>query len=92
VLFGSWKIKKGAGLVFEVERGRRGIQDISFGAEVRVTPRDTLLFRLKDGANRKLGAELELTRRISGLDGESYIRMLKSGREYSMLAGAGLRW
>lgn len=92
VLFGDWKIRRGSGLVFEVRRGREGLQYISFGAEARVTDKDTVLFRLKDGSGRKLGIELELTRRIFGKEGESYIRLLRSGRERAVFAGAGFRW
>ncbi|MFH1889175.1 MAG: hypothetical protein ABH806_03710 [Candidatus Omnitrophota bacterium] len=92
VLFGSWKIKKGIGLVFEVEYGRKRIQDMVFGAEARLTDKNTVLFRLKDGLNRKIGVELELTHQILGRDGQAYIRLLKSGQESAILAGAGWRW
>ncbi|MFH1888463.1 MAG: hypothetical protein ABH806_00065 [Candidatus Omnitrophota bacterium] len=92
VLFGSWKIKRGAGLIFEAECGRRKLQDITFGAEARITDKDTVLFRLKNGLNRNIGAELELKRRFLGSEGEAYLRLLHSGRKPEITAGAGWRW
>lgn len=92
VLFGKWRMARGSALVFELIRGREGIEDISFEAEVGITDKDKLLFRLKDGSGRKMGIELELTRKLFVKEGESYLRLLKSGREKAMLAGAGFRW
>jgi hypothetical protein len=91
-LFGSWKIKKTIGLVFEVGYGKKKIQAIVFGAEARLTDKDTVLFRLRNDLNKGIGAELELSHRIIKGDGQAFLRLLKSKRESTILVGAGWRW
>jgi hypothetical protein len=91
-LFGGWKVKKGMGLVFEVEYGARRIQDIVFGVDARLTDKDTVLFRLKNELNREIGAEIELAHDIFKGDGRIFLRLLKSEGKHSILAGAGFNW
>ncbi|MCK4463290.1 MAG: hypothetical protein KAU58_03160 [Candidatus Omnitrophica bacterium] len=92
-LFGRWKVKKNVGLVFEVKYGNRKIQKIVFGAEVKITNRDTILFKLKNNVdNEDIGIKLELGHKILKGDGQAFIRLLKSKRESVVLIGAGLKW
>ena len=94
ILFGTWKIRKDKGLLFEVEYENDKVHAISFGADVRLTDRDTLLFKFKDEiGNKDFGAELEIAHKLLKGDGEAFLRFLQSsGREHAILAGATWRW
>ena len=92
ILFGTWKIKKTLGLVFEVEYENRKIHTIVFGAKAKLTGKDTVLFRLRNNINRGIGAELELSHKILRGDGQSFLRLLKSKQESAILVGAGWGW
>ena len=92
-LFGKWKIKKNVGLIFEIKYENNVIHAIVFGAEVRITNKDTVLFKLKnDIENRDIGINVELSRKILKGDGEAFIRALKSNRERAIYVGAAWRW
>ncbi len=88
-LFGTWKIKKNVGLIFEVEYENKKIHTIVFGAKAKLTAKDTILFKLRNNLNRKIGAELKLSHKILKGDGQAFLRLLKSRREFAVLAGAG---
>lgn len=89
---GKWKIKKDIGLVFEVEQEEGKIQTIVFGAEAKLTKKDTVSFNLRNSLNKEIGAELELSHDIFDGDGQAFLRLLKSKRESAILAGVGWRW
>ena len=92
-LFGAWKIKKDTGLLFEIEYERAAARAIVFGAEAKLTNKDTILFRLKnDIENKDIGVELELSHKILKGDGEAFLRLLKSRPETAIYAGAAWRW
>ena len=91
-LFGSWKIKKDKGLLFEVEYGEKNIKTIVLGAEARLTARNSVSFKLKNELNKEIGSELKLSHKILKGDGEAFLRLLKTKREAAILAGAGWRW
>jgi hypothetical protein len=92
ILFGKWRLKKTTGLVFEVERGERKIQAIVFGAEAKLTDKGTVAFDLRNGLNKGIGAQLQLSRDIFNGDSQAFLRLLKSKQESAILAGAGWRW
>lgn len=93
ILSGRWKLKKDTGLVFEVEYGDGRIGAIVFGAEARLTDKDTVSFSLKSAPdNKDLGAEVEISRVISDACGEAFLRALASRRELAVYAGAAWRW
>ncbi|MFH1553139.1 MAG: hypothetical protein ABID83_05860 [Candidatus Omnitrophota bacterium] len=93
ILFGEWKIKKAAGLVFEVRCADKKVQTIVFGAEAKLTNKDTISFNLKnDIENKDVGVNLELSHKILKGDGEAFIRLLKAKRESAVYAGAVWRW
>jgi len=89
---GRWRVRKTAGLVFEVEQGEKKIQAFVFGAQVRLTNRGTVLLNLRDDLNRGLGIELELSRDIFKKEGQAFLRMLQSKQESALLVGSGRRW
>ena len=92
-LYGSWNLKKDVGLVFEIDYGDGKIQGIVFGADAKLTDKDTISFRLKnDVENKDLGVTLELSHEILEGDGEAFLRVLKSGKESAIYAGAAWRW
>jgi len=90
--FGSWKLDKTAGLVFEIEQEGRKIQTLVFGAQAKLTGKSTVSFNLRNSLNKEIGAELELSRDIFGGDGQAFLRLLESKRESAILAGIGWRW
>ena len=92
-LSGKWNLKKDAGLIFEAEYENNKTKKIVFGADARLTDRDTVSFRLRnDTDNKDIGAELELSRKIFNGGGEAFLRLLKDNRESAIYAGAAWRW
>jgi len=93
ILFGAWKIKKDKGLTFEVKCGGRKVYSMSFGAEVRLTKRDSIAFKLKnDIDNKDIGVNLKLSRKILKGSGESFLRFLKQRKESAVFIGVGKMW
>ncbi|MDP2912502.1 MAG: hypothetical protein Q8N91_00655 [Candidatus Omnitrophota bacterium] len=92
-LFGKWNLKKDVGLVFEIDYEYKNTKAITFGADAKLTGKDTVLFRLKKGIdNKDIGVDLELSHEISKGDGEAFLRLLTSRREAAIYAGAVRRW
>ena len=92
-LYGKWNLKKDTGLVFEVEYADGRTQAIVFGADARLTDKDTISFRLKDEIeNKDIGIDLELSRKILKGDGEAFLRALASRQELAIYAGAAWQW
>ncbi|MFH1189358.1 MAG: hypothetical protein V1682_01555 [Candidatus Omnitrophota bacterium] len=92
-LFGRWNLKRGSGLVFEAEYGNKATKTMAFGADVKLTDKDTVLFKLKnDIENRNIGIDLELSRKIFKGEGEAFLRALASKGESAIYAGAAWRW
>lgn len=92
ILFGKWKIKKDKGLLFEIEYGDKKVRAITFGAEAKLTDRDTISFKLKNDLNKDIGVRLKLSRRMLKGDGEAFLALLKSSKESAVFIGAGKRW
>jgi hypothetical protein len=92
ILFGTWKIGKKRGLTFEVEYENRRIHAILFGAEARLTDRDTILFKLRNEIHKDINARLEVSRKIVKGNGEAFVRLLASKGEVTIYAGAGFAW
>ena len=92
-LSGEWKLKKDAGLSFEIEYESGKIYAIGFGADITLTDKNMLSFKLKDSAdNKDLGMTLELSQNILEEDGELFLRALASKRELALYAGAAWRF
>ena len=92
-LFGKWNLKKDVGLIFEIEYDNRKRRRIVFGADARLTGKDTVSFKLKnDIENKDMGIDLELSHKIMKGDGEAFLRVLKEKGESAIYAGAAWRW
>ena len=92
-LSGRWNLKKESGLIFEIEYENKKTKQIVFGADARLTDRDTVSFALRnDTENRDIGVDLELSHQILKGDGEAFLRLLKSNRESTVYIGAAWRW
>ncbi|MBU1044548.1 MAG: hypothetical protein KJ915_09175 [Candidatus Omnitrophica bacterium] len=91
-LCGKWKIKKDIGLVFEVEYENGNIRAITFGAEAKLTEKNSISFELKNDQNKNISAQLQLSRKILDGEGLSFLRFLKSKDETVVTVGAGLSW
>ena len=92
-LFGAWRLKRGSALFFDVECSDGTIYSISFSAEARLTPRDTISFKLKDEFGRNdLGMRFELNHALLEGDGNAFLRVMRLRGESAVFIGAGLRW
>lgn len=95
-LFGVWRIKRGLALFFDVKCAGGKIYSMSFSAEARLTPRDTISFKLKSPDSTRptedLGLRFELNHALLAGDGNAFLRVLRSRGESSILVGAGCRW
>lgn len=90
---GVWNLKKGSGLVFEIEYENGKAVAAVFGVDFAFTDKGTVSFKLRDAADsRDLGISLELSRKILKGDGEAFLRMSASGRGSGVYAGAAWRW
>jgi hypothetical protein len=93
ILYGTWRLKKDVGLLFEVKYEDKKMHAIVFGAEVKLTGKDRISFRLKnDIGNKDLGVKLELSHKILKGDGRAFLQLLKSKRESAIYTGAAWRW
>lgn len=93
MLYGRWFLKEDVGVVFELKYADKKTREIVFGADFKLTGRDTVSLRLKSSRDDKdIGATLELSRKAFKGDGEIFLRALVSGREKALFAGAAWRW
>lgn len=92
IFSGKWKASKAVGLVFEVEQDAKKIQAMVFGAEVKLTSKGSVLLKLRNSLNEKIGAELELSQDIFKGKGQAFLRLLKSKQESAIMAGAAFNF
>jgi len=93
IFYGSWRIDKRLGLMFESESIDKKLGSLTFGAEAKLTENDTIIFQIKDDrSNKDLGVELELSHKLIKGDGTAFIRLLKSQKESAIFIGAGFNW
>jgi len=92
-LYGKWSLEKNSGLIFEIEYEDKKVRSITFGADARLTDKDTISFALKDDIEKRdIGVTLELSHDILEGDGEAFLRLLRSNKESAVYIGAGFRW
>ncbi|MCK4809899.1 MAG: hypothetical protein KAS99_03060 [Candidatus Omnitrophica bacterium] len=91
-LQGTWKIKKDAGLMFEIEYENKKIHAIVFSAKAKLTAKNRISFNLRKEINKDIRANMELSVKILEGDGQAFLRFLKSSDETAVLIGAGFRW
>lgn len=88
-LFGQWKLTKALGLSFEVKNKQGKPYSIKFGAEAKLTKKDTINFKLKNANNKDIQAQIELNHKILKGAGEAFIRLLKTNKQKTLLVGVG---
>lgn len=91
-LKGEWKVKKNIGLTFETTYKAGEAHSMVFGADAKLTSRDTVSLKIKNERGKDLGGELELSRRLLKGDGDAFLRLLASRNETKVVAGVGFRW
>ncbi len=91
-LFGSWKVNKKSGLLFEMPCAEGKINSVIFGAWGKLDKNLNLEIRLENKIGEDLGIDVKLSRRILEGQGEAFIRALRSQKEVSIVAGVGFRW
>lgn len=89
-------IFKGDRIKYEVEIGlgqkRRPVkQTVIFRGGWKIG-KNAVAFNLRNNLNRETGAGIEVSREIFRGGGQAFLRLVKSGREAAILAGAGWRW
>jgi len=93
IFSGRWYLKEDIGVVFEFKYADKKTRQIVFGADFKITGKDTVSLRLKSSEDDKdIGAAVELSRKIFKGDGEMFLRALVSGREQAVYAGAAWQW
>ena len=91
-LFGSWKINKKMGLLFEMPYEEGKTRSVILGGWGKLDKNHKLELRLQNKIGEDLGIDVKLSRRILDGQGEAFIRALKSQKEVSIVAGVGFRW
>ena len=92
-LLGRWFLKKDVGVVFELKYTDKKTREIVFGADFKITSKDTVSLRLKTSeGNKDIGVTVELSRKIFNGEGEAFLRALVSDREQAIYAGAAWQW
>lgn len=92
VLYGRWSLKKGVGLIFEVQYSDKKIHKILFGAKARIRRNNYIEFKLRGKSGRPLGATLELSRVHLKGEGKTFLRLLAEKGELQVLIGGAFRW
>ncbi len=92
-LFGAWKITRNAGLIFETKYANKKVHAATFGAEARLSGKDTILFKLKNNIeNRDIGISVKLSRKVLKGNGEAFMRVLRSNRGSAVYVGIARGW
>jgi hypothetical protein len=91
-LFGSWKVSKNSGLLFEMPYEEGKIHRVILGGWGKLDKNHKLELRLQNKIGEDLGIDVKLSRRILEGQGEAFIRALRSQKEISIVAGVGFRW
>jgi hypothetical protein len=91
-LFGSWKVNKKMGLLFEMPYEEGKVRSIILGGWGKLDKNHKLELRLQNKIGEDLGIDVRLSRRILEGQGEAFVRALRSQKEVSIVAGVGFRW
>lgn len=91
-IFGSWKLNKKIGLIFEMPTEDGKINAVTFGATCKLNKDQELELSLKNSPHKDLGIKLKLSKTFAKDQGEAFIQALKAGKEISFIIGAGLHW
>lgn len=91
-LFGSWKVNKNLGLLFEMPYAEGKIRSVILGGWGKLDKNYKLELRLQNKIGEDLGIDVKLSRNILEGQGEAFIRALRSQKEVFIVAGVGFRW
>ncbi len=86
-LFGKWKLSRDLELSFEMEYENRKKKAINFGSGYSLTKDRRIEISLKNEKGKAAAIELVLTRDFLAKDGQTFLRILKSGEESRLEAG-----
>ncbi len=92
VFYGRWKIKKGAGLIFEIINPGGRSSAIKFEAEAKLIGASRIKLALKSKRGKDLGLRFTLSKKMLKGAGESFIRFLHTKKEKAVYIGSGFRW
>lgn len=92
LLFGSWKVNKNLGFLFEMPYEEGKIRSVIFGATCKITKGTNLEFKLRNNMHKELGIDLKLNKSILKGAGDAFLQALKDGQEVTVRAGLGFRW
>ena len=91
-LFGSWKVSKKIGLLFEMPYEEGKVHSVILGGWGKLDKNHKLELRLQNKKGEDLGIDVKLSRSLLEGQGEAFIRALRSQKEVSIVAGVGFRW
>jgi hypothetical protein len=91
-LFGSWRVNKKVGLLFEMPYVEGKVRSVILGGWGKLDKNHKLEIRLQNKIGEDLGIDVKLSRSLLEGQGEAFIRALRSKEEVSIVAGVGFRW
>ena len=78
LLYGTWKFSRELGVFFEMDYGKGEFRALTFGAEVRLSEKDKIIFELKDQLGKPVGLSVTFTRKfLKNCDAQAFIRLEK---------------
>jgi len=81
-LYGTWKINRRIGLIFEIEYAHGEIYAMEFAAEVRLSQNNQVTFALKNKRGEDLGITVTFTHKLlKQLDSKFFLRLKYSRQE-----------
>jgi len=92
ILYGRWRIKSGAGLIFEMRYGDGHVNEMLFEAEAKLINDYEIKFALKNSSGEDLGMAFTLSKTMLKGSGESFIRVLLSKEKRAIYIGSGFTW
>ena len=81
-LYGAWKFSRKLGVYFEMNYGQDQIKRLVFNAQVNLTHKDKVIFKLTDKKAKSIGISLAFSHRfLSKLDAQWLLRLKRNARE-----------
>ncbi len=84
-LFGSWKIQRNLGVVFQMDYGREGVHKIEFGSDIYITKQDEIILSLVNNRKEPLGICITFTHKFLKKHGAEFLLRLKKNKEESRI-------
>ncbi|MDD5044250.1 MAG: hypothetical protein PHH69_01285 [Candidatus Omnitrophica bacterium] len=89
LLHGEWKFNRHLGLVFQMSGNRTGISELNFGAVLRLSRENEIIFKLTNEAGEPVGINVIFTHRfLKKMDAEAFLKIEKLKKGSGILAGA----